>query len=170
MQIKNRKTGAFVHGIDVSDLFLLAVHGAFFLSCPAEIQRTSSEYGTFLRILASDADSVLLYEIDKQTIGVKEDTDGDGIYDTLIAKSSPREKGDVDGDTVVNAKDAAAVLVSAANIGAGNNSGLAKSQLADADVNHDDNVNALDAAAILTYSAAVGAGMTNVKIEEFYDY
>ena len=126
----------------------------------------NDENECFIRF-SSDADTVLLYEIDAQTIGVKEDTNGDGIYDKVIAKSSVRQKGDVDGDTLINAKDAAAVLVSAANTGAGKGSGLAKAQFSDADVNQDGNVNAMDAAAILTYAAAVGAGNSDISLSDF---
>ncbi len=116
---------------------------------------------------SSDSDSVLFYEIDALTIGVKEDTNGDGIYDTEIARSAPRKKGDIDGNTFINAKDAASVLVSAANSGAGKDTGFTRAQLADADVNQDDAINALDAAAILTYTTAVGVGNEDLSLEDF---
>ncbi|MBP0973723.1 MAG: leucine-rich repeat protein [Oscillospiraceae bacterium] len=75
--------------------------------------------------------------------------------------------GDLDGDTTVNASDAAKVLIAAAAMGAGEASGLTEAQIKAADVNTDNTVNASDAAIILIYSAAVGAGDENAKITDF---
>ncbi|MCR4644392.1 MAG: dockerin type I repeat-containing protein [Oscillospiraceae bacterium] len=75
--------------------------------------------------------------------------------------------GDLDGDTTVNASDAAKVLIDAAAMGAGEASGLTEAPIKAADVNKDDTVNASDAAIILIYSAAVGAGQDNVQITDF---
>ena len=62
--------------------------------------------------------------------------------------------GDADGNTAVNASDAAIVLQMAAEVGAGN----ADVQNLDVlDVNLDGTVNAADAACILIYAAQVGA-------------
>ena len=62
--------------------------------------------------------------------------------------------GDADGNTAVNASDAAIVLQMAAEVGAGN----ADAQNLDVlDVNLDGEVNAADAACILIYAAQVGA-------------
>ena len=68
--------------------------------------------------------------------------------------------GDVNEDNIVNASDAARVLVASANIGSGQDSGLTDAQFNRADYNQDGNVNALDASKILVYSAEVGAGLT----------
>ena len=43
-------------------------------------------------------DSVLLHEIDEYTIGVSVDTDEDGVYEKLIAKSKPSVAGDLNND------------------------------------------------------------------------
>lgn len=75
--------------------------------------------------------------------------------------------GDLDGSGSVNASDAAKVLIAAALIGAGNESGLTTEQQTTADVNGDGSINATDAAIILIYAAAVGAGQKDVKITDF---
>lgn len=85
--------------------------------------------------------------------------------DVLLAYSVPSPtvnnyiSGDVNGDNLVNAKDAAGVLVEAAQVGAGLSTGFTKAQAAAADFNSDGAVNAKDAALILTRAAAIGAGV-----------
>lgn len=74
--------------------------------------------------------------------------------------------GDLNGDTIVNASDAAQILIAAAVIGAGQDSGLTEAQKNAADVNHDSSINASDAAVILIYAAAIGAGQ-DVKLTDF---
>ena len=75
--------------------------------------------------------------------------------------------GDVNGDGTVNASDAAQILITAADIGAGNDSGLTAEQEAVSDVNGDGRIDASDAAVVLIYAAAIGAGQ-DVKIEDFF--
>ena len=75
--------------------------------------------------------------------------------------------GDVNEDTLINASDAAQVLIAAASIGAGNEGGLTENQMLAANVNGDENVNASDAAIILVYAAALGAGDTDAKITDY---
>ena len=67
--------------------------------------------------------------------------------------------GDVNEDGVINASDAARVLVASANMGSGQESGLTDRQSILADYNQDGKVNALDASGILVYSAEQGAGL-----------
>ena len=69
------------------------------------------------------------------------------MYETALAP------GDVNGDTLVNASDAAQVLIIAAVLGTGEESGLTLSQEAAADFNEDGMINASDATAILCYAA-----------------
>lgn len=75
--------------------------------------------------------------------------------------------GDVNEDGEVDAADAALLLVAAAKIGSGAESGLSESQELAANVNGDDGIDATDAAAILSYAAAVGSGNTEAKLEDF---
>jgi hypothetical protein len=75
--------------------------------------------------------------------------------------------GDVNGDGSVNATDAALVLIAAANIGAGKDSGLSPEAATNADVNGDGSVNATDAAIILQYAAYIGAGNPVITIANF---
>ena len=75
--------------------------------------------------------------------------------------------GNINGDEEVNAKDAAAVLVEAASIGAGNGSAFTEEQTKFADVNGDSAVNAKDGAEILVYAASHGAGDFSGTMEEF---
>ncbi len=73
---------------------------------------------------------------------------------------SAGQLGDVNTDESINASDASAILVHAANIGAGNNGTLSETAQELADVNQDGSVNATDASYILVYSALTGAGET----------
>ena len=68
--------------------------------------------------------------------------------------------GDLNDDKEVNARDGAAVLVAAAQIGAGQGSGLTEEQIKFADINKDNAVNAKDAALILQFAAYKGSGGT----------
>ncbi len=113
---------------------------------------------------SADADSVLLYEIDEYTIGAAVDTDGDGSYDETIAQTS--HLGDLDYSGSADATDAAAILVAAANKGAGQASGLTETQKSYADVNADGTFDATDAAIVLEYAAYAGSGGT-LTIEEY---
>ncbi len=74
--------------------------------------------------------------------------------------------GDVNEDGVVDAVDAADILVAAAAIGSGGESGLTDTQMAAADCNGDGAVDALDAAEVLRYAAAVGSGFEGT-MEDF---
>ena len=74
--------------------------------------------------------------------------------------------GDVNLDGMINAVDAAHILVASAEVGSGNESGLTAEQTALADVNEDGTFNAVDAAIILCYAAAVGSGYTGT-LQEF---
>ena len=75
--------------------------------------------------------------------------------------------GDVDGNGVVNANDAARILTAAARIGAKRDSGLAGQAVYAADVNGSGSINAIDAASVLRYAASVGARHENVRIEQY---
>ncbi len=66
--------------------------------------------------------------------------------------------GDTDGDGVVNAMDAAAILVNAAAIAVNNDSSFTTQQFYAADTNNDGVLNASDAAPILVFSAATATG------------
>lgn len=81
--------------------------------------------------------------------------------------SADVEPGDVSGDGAVNASDAAQILIAAASLGAGKDSGLTAEQKAAADVNGDGAINASDAAIVLMYAAAVGGGNTDAKLSDF---
>ena len=89
------------------------------------------------------------------------------VIDGTVVEPTEQALGDLDGDTTVNASDAAKVLIAAAAMGAGEASGLTEAQIKAADVNGDGTVNASDAAIILIYAAAVGAGNEDAKITDF---
>lgn len=80
------------------------------------------------------------------------------IASEIIKEAGLDTMGDIDGDVEVNAKDAAAVLVYSAEIGAGNSGNFTEIQKQLADVNQDNEINAKDAAQILIYAANKGAG------------
>lgn len=75
--------------------------------------------------------------------------------------------GDVDVNGVVDASDAGDLLVAAAAIGAGNDSGLTAEQTANADVDGSGVLDATDAAWILRYAAYTGTGGDS-SMEEFF--
>ena len=66
--------------------------------------------------------------------------------------------GDVSGDGKVDSSDAAALLISLADIGAGLDPGLTDAQKAAADADGNGELNAADATVILQYAAFLGAG------------
>ncbi|MCR4645880.1 MAG: leucine-rich repeat protein [Oscillospiraceae bacterium] len=74
------------------------------------------------------------------------------LYETAL------EPGDINGDKIVNASDAAKVLIVAAIIGTGDESGLTLSQENAADFNGDGMINASDATGILCHAANAGVG------------
>lgn len=74
--------------------------------------------------------------------------------------------GDIDADGVINANDAALILVESAAIGAGQESTLSEAQLACADVNGDGMMDAVDASVVLQYSAYIGTGGKD-SLEDF---
>lgn len=75
--------------------------------------------------------------------------------------------GDLNDDGVVNASDAALILIAAARIGGGGDSGLTEAQQLAANVNGDADINASDAALVLIYAAAFGGGTTDAPLEDF---
>ena len=74
--------------------------------------------------------------------------------------------GDLNDDTLIDATDAAMILVAAAQIGADLDSGLTDDQMAAADVNEDGKMDAVDAALILQFAAYAGTGGT-LSLTEF---
>ena len=75
--------------------------------------------------------------------------------------------GDINGDSKIDASDAADLLITCAVVGAGGEDELSDAQRKAADVDSNGNVNAADATIILQYAAAIGAGQTDAKIEDF---
>ena len=86
-------------------------------------------------------------------------------YLRLMLEDAPM-RGDVNADKRIDAADAAAILVAAAAMGAGEASGLTETQETLADVNQDGVCDASDAAYILQYAAYAGAGGGRT-LEEF---
>ncbi len=77
-----------------------------------------------------------------------------------VIQAASNTLGDANRDGSCDASDAAMVLVAAAAVGAGNESGLTAEQEADMDVDFDGDFDAADAAIILTYAAYIGSGGT----------
>ena len=100
---------------------------------------------------STDYTDVLLYEIDEETIGVAVDTDGDGMYETTIAKSDDTEEdtvayGDVNTDNVVDLRDAIALNKYLANI-----IQFSDVQMANADCYKDGNLDEKDASTLMQF-------------------
>lgn len=77
---------------------------------------------------------------------------------------------DLNDDGAADAKDAAIILTAAANIGAGNPSGLTPEQERRADANRDGEINASDAAIVLSFGAQSGAGNYENSVEGWYKF
>lgn len=80
--------------------------------------------------------------------------------------AEPLALGDVNGDGVTDASDAAEILAESARLGS-NSSTFSEEQNSAADVNGDGELDASDAAAILAYAAAVGSGNKDAVLEDF---
>lgn len=115
---------------------------------------------------STDAKQVLLSESEMHSLSVLADADGDGAFETTVIDHATDCMGDVSEDGVVNASDAAKVLIAAAKLGADGASGLTESQEKSADANGDGVINATDAAWILQYAAVRGSG-ENVTMRSF---
>ena len=100
---------------------------------------------------STDYTDVLLYEIDEETIGVAVDTDGDGTYETTIAKSDNISEntvayGDVNTDNVVDLRDTIVLNKYLANI-----IQFSDVQMANADCYKDGNLDEKDASTLMQF-------------------
>ncbi|MBE6876329.1 MAG: hypothetical protein E7496_06335 [Ruminococcus sp.] len=89
---------------------------------------------------------------------------------STTTSTNPAKKvsvGDLNQDDTVDASDAAVLLKTAANLGAGLPSGLSPELEKAADVNQDDEINSADSALILVYSAGRGTGEITVEFSEY---
>ncbi|MBQ4465166.1 MAG: hypothetical protein II916_04310 [Oscillospiraceae bacterium] len=96
-----------------------------------------------------------------------------GVYDansqpqTFDGQYAPaRDRGDADGTKIIDAADAAKILLYSARNSSGGEPGVSNEFLKAGDVNNDGAVNAIDASIVLTYAAAKGAD-PNVTIDAF---
>ena len=76
---------------------------------------------------STDADSILFFEKRAGVLAAAIDTDGNGSYETELAEYF--KLGDVNEDDSINAKDANVVLIAAARIGTGRDTGLTDARL-----------------------------------------
>ena len=100
---------------------------------------------------STDYTDVLLYEIDEETIGVAVDTNGDGTYETTIAKSDNTSEdtvayGDVNTDNVVDLRDTIVLNKYLANI-----IQFSDVQMANADCYKDGNLDEKDASTLMQF-------------------
>ena len=100
---------------------------------------------------STDYTDVLLYEINEETIGVAVDTDGDGTYETTIAKSDDTSEetvayGDVNTDNVVDLRDTIALNKYLANI-----IQFSDVQMSNADCYKDGNLDEKDASTLMQF-------------------
>ena len=106
---------------------------------------------------STDAGSILFSESSDGVLTAAVDLDGNGTFETLLDEQYLL--GDVNDDGCINARDANEVLIAAARIGTGQDSGLSETHQKAADVDQDGSINAVDAAWILQYAAARGVGL-----------
>ena len=95
---------------------------------------------------STDAESVYLYEIDKNTIGVKVDSNGDGTYDKLIAQTAEAKNGDANLDGTVDILDV--ITINKAVLG---KETLTRHQNEFSDVNQNGVPDSSDSLAVLKY-------------------
>ena len=100
---------------------------------------------------STDYTDVLLYGIDEETIVVAVDTDGDGTYETTIAKSDDTAEdtvayGDVNTDNVVDLRDTIVLNKYLANI-----IQFSDVQMANADCYKDGNLDEKDASTLMQF-------------------
>ena len=112
---------------------------------------------------STDYTDVLLYEIDEETIGVAVDTDGDGTYETTIAKSDDTAEetvayGDVNTDNVVDLRDTIALNKYLANI-----IQFSDVQMANADCYKDGNLDEKDASTLMQFVVLLIQDMPVIK-------
>lgn len=108
--------------------------------------------------------------LDADTEEVNEPVLVDRIYTGESHCSYARQAfsaGDVNSDGTINAKDATSILVGAAALGVGKESGLSSLAVAEGDVNGDGSMNAKDAAFVLSYAAALGVKAFEGSIDEY---
>ncbi len=92
---------------------------------------------------------------------------GTGVKTSYLTPITPAiTLGDLNDDTLIDATDAAMILVAAAQVGADLDSGLTDDQMTAADVNADGKMDAVDAALILQFAAYAGTGGT-LSLTEF---
>ena len=77
---------------------------------------------------------------------------------------------DLDGDGRVTAADASLILIAAANMGVGQESGLTPEQELLADVNRDGTIDAVDASLVQVFASQCGAGIWNNDAEGWTDF
>lgn len=101
------------------------------------------------RTFSANADSVFIYEIDENTIGLRIDDDGDGTYETELPVGQDKFlMGDVNGDGIITIDDGTAIQKYLAEIII-----FSDSQLMAANVNNDDPVTINDVTLIQKYLA-----------------
>ena len=86
-----------------------------------------------VKTFSTTYNSVFIYEIDENTIGIKVDVDGDGTYETELSDvQNTHQIGDVDFDSILGINDATAIQYHLAEL-----EPLTDNQLAFADVDGD---------------------------------
>ncbi len=103
--------GMTVKGGKTDKAVLEATEGGYLLTCEDMTDITVNGYHHGISINAAFTtayDTVFLHEIDEYTIGVSVDTDEDGVYEKLIAKSKPGVAGDLNNDGTFTVTDAVA--------------------------------------------------------------
>ncbi|MDE5753217.1 MAG: hypothetical protein K2H89_01530, partial [Oscillospiraceae bacterium] len=87
--------------------------------------------------------------------------------DGYLPEKSQTLLGDVNQDGVVNAEDAALILVQSATLGAGQDNPFSEEAQKVSDVNGDSLINAGDASAVLLYAASVAISSTTSSLPIF---
>ncbi len=130
------------YGINSNESSLSVTNEGYILDSDSLVSGVSiiveNRDGTANKYFSIDADSVLIYEIDSKTIGLKIDSNNDGIYDKDITNDIT-PNFDISGDSKINNMDLLLLKKHILNI-----SNLSKRSVVIADINGDNKVDILD--------------------------
>jgi len=138
-----------VEGSDVSSVNFEKTKDGYLLQASSLNDVTASAFGDTAEAsvnFSTDKTSVLLYEIDEETIGVRTDSDNDGIYETLIAQTPEPEAGDANKDGQVDILDV--IVINKAILG---KESFSKMQTRASDVNKNGVPDSADSLTIMKY-------------------
>ncbi|MGN0604955.1 MAG: dockerin type I repeat-containing protein [Oscillospiraceae bacterium] len=144
-----------ISGSDSENTVLQQTENGFILSGDnlnnITVNANNDDIKTGIRF-STDFQNVFIYSIDEATIGVKADTDNDGVFEKDI-QTTPVETliaGDIDGDGKLTANDALNILQAVTDV-----INLNEEQKSLADMDNDGEITSADALIVLQYIVGI---------------